>query len=69
MTNADKIRSMTNEELKQFLANIRENNQAFDVEGYCKDNCPLAEECMKGHECIDSDPHSDIEWWLNQEAE
>lgn len=82
MTNADRIRATTDEELAEFLSSIaygRETpwSEPFD-EKFCK-SCPTTTCTVEGyhhpmdlHECDFTDgkcPHgSDIVWWLQQPA-
>lgn len=68
MTNADKIRSMTDEELTQFLFEIQKNG-GFEVNGYCNEVCPHKEECEAAEECIDWEEPNDIRWWLAKECD
>lgn len=83
MTNADRIRAISYEELAEFLSSIaygRETpwSEPFD-EKFCK-SCPTTTCTVEGyhhpmdlHECDFTDgkcPHgSDIVWWLQQPAE
>lgn len=83
MTNADRIRAMSDEELAEFLSSIaygRETpwSEPF-AEKFCKScptttfTCEAYHHPMELHECDFSDgkcPHgSDIIWWLQQPAE
>lgn len=83
LTNADRIRAMTDEELAEFLSSIaygRETpwSEPF-AEKFCKScptttfTCEAYHHPMELHECDFSDgkcPHgSDIIWWLQQPAE
>ena len=83
MTNADRIRAISYEELAEFLSSIaygRETpwSEPFD-EKFCK-SCPTTTCTVEGyhhpmdlHECDFTDgkcPHgSDIVWWLQQPTE
>lgn len=77
MTNADRIRSMTNEQLRNFLDKFRVETftEPFG-EKFCK-NCPTTEGTVEGgliplrlSECDFEDgvcPHGDaLLWWLSQ---
>lgn len=79
-TNADKIRSMSNEELRDFLDGFRVEtfSEPFG-DKFCK-NCPTTEGTIQGgliplrfNECDFADgvcPHGDsLTWWLSQPAE
>ena len=83
LTNADRIRAISYEELAEFLSSIaygRETpwSEPF-AEKFCKSCPPTTFTCeayhhpMELHECDFSDgkcPHgSDIVWWLQQPAE
>lgn len=83
MTNANKIRSMSDEELAEFLSGIaygRETPWSKVFEEKCCKSYPVTK-CeisdylnpMFLHECDFDDgkcPHgSDVEWWLRQPAE
>lgn len=83
MTNADRIRAMSDEELGNFLINVAyAGNDPWCIpftRKFC-DNCPTYEgtivetgQTMDFHECDFADgkcPHgSDVVWWLKQAAE
>lgn len=83
MTRADRIRSMSDEKLAEFLSGIAYGrktpwSKVFEKK-FCK-NCPVMKCEISGHlnpmflhECEFDDgkcPHgSDVEWWLRQPAE
>lgn len=83
ITNADRIRSMSDEELAEFISGIaygRENPWSNLFEEKCCKNCPITKCEISDylnpiflHECEFDDgkcPHgSDVEWWLQQPAE
>ena len=71
MTNGDRIRSMSNEELTTFLSNIRENGGILPISGFCctSGGCQLRAECEEAGTCILDDNDEDIRWWLSQEEE
>lgn len=80
MTNADRIRTMTNEQLKDFLEKFRVETYTEPFgKAFCK-NCPTTEGTVEGkmiplrlHECDFADgvcPHGDaLSWWLSQTEE
>ena len=82
MTNADRIRAMTDEELSEFLSSIAYGRETpwceQFAEKFCK-SCPTTTCTAEGHhhpmdlhECDFTDgkcPHGrDIVWWLQQPA-
>lgn len=79
-TNADRIRSMTDEQLRDFLDKFRVETYTEPFgEKFCK-SCPTTEvycsplhDTLKLHECDFADgvcPHGDsLAWWLSQTAE
>lgn len=79
MTNGDRIRSMTDEELRNFLDKFRVETYTVPFgEKFCK-NCPTTEGAVEGnliplrlHECDFADgvcPHGDsLMWWLEQKV-
>lgn len=83
MTNADRIRSMSDEELAEFLDQIayaRETPWSIPFQKKICNNCPTTTCTVEGYhhpmelnECDFADgecPHgSDIVWWLKQPAE
>lgn len=56
MTNGDRIRAMTDEELTEFLCDIRSNGSYYGCE-----NCPAYDFCENGHTGFFD--------WLRQEAD
>lgn len=71
MTNGDRIRSMSNEELTTFLSSIREDGGILPISGFCciAGGCKLYSECEEVGTCILDDNDEDIRWWLSQEEE
>lgn len=65
MRNADKIRQMNDDELKEFIITLLENT--FTTK-YCSVHCPDVKHCETLGKCIHEDD-ADIVWWLQQEAE
>ena len=59
LTNADRIRSMSDEDLADFLCQIVDNCDAGEHNG-CSKNCPL-------YECCCDQPSDNIEDWLKAE--
>ena len=80
VTNADRIRSMTDEQLRDFLEKFRVETYTEPFgEKFCK-SCPTTEvycsplhDTLKLTECDFADgvcPHGDsLAWWLSQTAE
>lgn len=78
-TNGDRIRSMTDEELRDFLDKFRVETYTVPFgEKFCK-NCPTTEGAVEGnliplrlHKCDFADgacPHGDsLMWWLEQKV-
>lgn len=67
MTNADRIRSMTDEELAEFILNLPYNpsiceNCQYNKNGLC---CVFAEE---DRSCTDEDAKVSIQKWLDSEV-
>lgn len=58
MTNGDKIRSMTDEELAEFISRIQIGD--FSNLDYGKTFCDL---CNEQYECDDC-----LKWWIKQQA-
>ena len=82
ITNADRIRAMTDEELAEFLSSIAYGRETPWSEPFARrlcDSCPTVHVTYESgieddfHECDFVDgkcPHgSDIVWWLQQPAE
>lgn len=73
MTNGDRIRSMTDEQLTEFLGKIRDDGGNIDISGFCEvaGGCKLHSECEECGSCLMShdDRDDDIKWWLSQEVE
>ena len=83
MTNGDRIRSMSDEELANFLLNVAyagSDPWAVPFARKLCDNCPTVEckiqetgQTMDFHECDFADgkcPHgTDVVWWMRQPAE
>ena len=79
-SNADRIRTMTNEQLRDFLDKFRVETYTVPFgEKFCK-NCPTTEGTVEGnliplrlHECDFAGgvcPHGDaLAWWLSQTEE
>lgn len=61
MTNADRIRSMTDEELADFLAQITDSCFRAGKWGDCNLECPM-------WECCNDQESDNIEDWLKQEV-
>lgn len=69
MTNADKIRSMTDEELADFLHELQEGHNLGSE--FCEYHCPYQLECDENYPSCYADKvagnnHSEIDWWLKQ---
>lgn len=73
MTHGDRIRSMNDEELAEFLGNIRDDGGDIPIPGFCciAGGCKLHSECEEAQSCVLSheERNDDIKWWLSQEVE
>lgn len=62
VTNADRIRGMTDYDLADWIAKILTYHQPFSVDDECPTECPL-------YKCCNDQPSDNIEDWLKSPVE
>lgn len=68
MTNYEKIKNMSLEEMKNFLFDLADDNpEMTKYDAFVCHNCPHADECNDGITCPFED-EQEIEMWLNSDC-